>query len=111
MIQTSYCVVIRVRVQDIPSNKNSRVRCLGKEFCQQVMGREMNLDLESACHGAEHYLPNFDSDNDVRSWFIYDFNVKGTLSRQDLLDVPDMVYLASRVNDTWHVTPNADAGQ
>lgn len=94
-------VVIRVRVQDIPSDRYRRVRCLGNIFCEQVLGREMNHALEAECHDADHYLPSCDSANDVKAWFIYDFNVTGPLDKAELMKIPHRVYLATRQEDSW----------
>lgn len=60
-------VVIRVHVKDIPSEPNARVCCLGDQFSRQVLSRELNHDLKAECHDAEHYLPNFDSENDIKA--------------------------------------------
>lgn len=96
-------VVIRVRVMDIPSGRLSRVRCLGSNFCQQILGREMNNDLGAECHDAEHVLPNFDSEHDIRAWFLYDFNVSGLLDKTEVLEIPHKVYHATRLEDAWYV--------
>lgn len=94
-------VIIRVRVMDIPSERNARVRCLGNNFCEQILGRHMNHDLKAERHDAEHCLPNFDSENDVRAWFLYDFNVTGPVDKAEVTKIPHKVYLATRQDDSW----------
>ncbi|TVY88610.1 hypothetical protein LAWI1_G008530 [Lachnellula willkommii] len=97
-------VIIRVRVMDIPSERNARVRCLGNSFCQQVLGREMNLDFKARCYDAEHCLPNFDSKYDIKAWFLYDFNVTGTLDKAEVMKIRHKVYLATRQEESWIFT-------
>ncbi|KAH8585954.1 hypothetical protein B0O99DRAFT_93701 [Bisporella sp. PMI_857] len=97
-------VIIRVRVMDIPSGRNARVRCLGNIFCQQILSRQMNHDLKAECHDAEHCLPNFDSKYDVKAWFLYDFNVTGPLDKAEVMKIPHKVYLATRQEDSWIFT-------
>jgi hypothetical protein len=86
---------------DIPSGRLARVRCLGSNFCQQILGREMNNDLQAECHDAEHCLPNFDSENDVKAWFLYDFNVTGPLDKTEVLKISHKVYHATRQEGSW----------
>jgi hypothetical protein len=94
-------VIIRVRVMDIPTEQNARVRCLGNSFCQQVLGRQMNLDFKAECYDAEHYLPNFDSSQDVKAWFLYNFNVTNTLDKAEVMKISHKVYLATRSEESW----------
>lgn len=95
-------VIIWARVMDIPSKPGARPGCLGDIFCQQVLGREMNHDLNAACHDADHCLPFFDSQNDVRAWFLHDFNVTGPLDKTEVVKVAHRVYLATRKDDgSW----------
>jgi hypothetical protein len=35
-----------------------------------------------------HVLPNFDSKNDVKAWFLYDFNITGPLDKNQILAIP-----------------------
>jgi hypothetical protein len=81
-------VIIRVRVMDIPSGRFARARCLEDSFCEQILRRKMNHDKQAKCHDADHCLPNFDSENDVKAWFLYDFNVKGRSINQRLWRFP-----------------------
>src|ERR1700709_232454 len=97
-------VIIRVHVMDIPSERNARVRCLGNNFCQQILCLEMNHNLEAECHDAEHCLPNFDSNHDIKEWFLYDFNVTGPLDKAEVINIPLRVYYATRRKDSWYVT-------
>jgi len=74
-------VVIRVCVTDIPGNKFARATRLAHDFSEQVRQRPFNNNLDAECHDSEQLLPNFDSDNAVRAWFLFDFNVNGVQFR------------------------------
>ncbi|TAQ88810.1 hypothetical protein B7494_g2867 [Chlorociboria aeruginascens] len=94
-------VIIRAWVTDIPADPQERVYCLGRDVCQQILYRPFNNNLQDKCHDAMHFLPNFDSENNVKAWFIYDFNVTGPLSKAAVLTIPHEVYQATRKEDTW----------
>ncbi|KAH9222681.1 hypothetical protein DL95DRAFT_143274 [Leptodontidium sp. 2 PMI_412] len=99
-------VIIRVCVTDIPAaNPQERVYRLGRDFCQQILQRSFNNNLQDECHDAMHFLPNFDSENNVKAWFIYDFDVTGPLSKEEVLTIPHEVYHATRKENTWIFTP------
>ncbi|KAI9050378.1 hypothetical protein LZ554_005543 [Drepanopeziza brunnea f. sp. 'monogermtubi'] len=100
-------VIIRACVTDIPGDPHARPYRLGRDFCHQVFSRPYVNDLQAECHDATHILPNSaaPNDNDVRAWFIYDFNVVGPLSKQEILTIPHSVYHATRLGDSWVFTP------
>src|SRR3954451_14304930 len=93
-------VVVRVWVTDIPGNQQERVYRLGRDFCQQMLQRSFN-NLHDECHNAMHFLPRFDSENDVKAWFLYDLNVMRPLSTEKVLTIPREVYHATRKEDAW----------
>jgi hypothetical protein len=94
-------VIIRACVTDIPGNKLARPTRLAQDFSEQVRNRPFNNNPKAECHDSEHVLPNFDSDNAVKAWFIIDFNVKCSLSKEEVLALPHEVYHASRQGDSW----------
>jgi hypothetical protein len=94
-------VIIRACVTDIPGNKFARPTRLAQDFSEQVRKRPFNNNLKAECHDSEHILPRFDSDDAVRAWFITDFNVTRSLTKEDVLTLPHEVYLASRQGDCW----------
>ncbi|KAH6706279.1 hypothetical protein BKA61DRAFT_697916 [Leptodontidium sp. MPI-SDFR-AT-0119] len=98
-------VTIRVRVTEIPTNPENRVSRLGRDFCQQILQRPFNNNLQDECHDAMYFLPNFDSENDVKAWFLYDFNVMHPLSKEEVLTIQHEVYHATWKGDTWIFTP------
>ena len=81
-------------VTDILGNKLARPTRLAQDFSEQVRNRPFNNNPKAECHDSEHVLPNFDSDNAVKAWFFIDFNVKCSLSKEE-------VYHASRQGDSW----------
>lgn len=94
-------VIIRACVTDIPGNKFARPAHLARDFSEQMRKRPFNNNLKDECHDSEHILPGFDSDDPVRAWFIIDFNVTRSLSKEEVLALPHEVYLASRQGDHW----------
>jgi hypothetical protein len=38
-----------------------------------------------------HFLPKFDSKNNVNAWFLYDFNVSGPLGKGEVSTIPHEV--------------------
>jgi len=97
-------VAIRVCVTDIPGDRYARAARLAREFSEQMRHQPFNNDPAAECHDSEHLLPRFDSEHAVNAWFLFDFNVKGSLSKEEVLAVPHEVYLATRQGDTWVFT-------
>lgn len=85
-------IIIRASVQQIPGEPLERPFTLCDRFCRSVIGRPLKL------HGngfdAVHIPPSFDSDKDVRIWFMLDLGVCGTLSREEVREVPLTAYIA-----------------
>ncbi|KAH6716265.1 hypothetical protein BKA61DRAFT_479327 [Leptodontidium sp. MPI-SDFR-AT-0119] len=100
MDQKPLRVIIRVCVTEIPGERENRVYRLGTDFCMQHLNRPLNNNLQAECHDAVHFLPNFDSENDVRAWFIYDFNVTGSLERAQILEIQHRVYHSTRQGES-----------
>jgi hypothetical protein len=94
-------VIIRVCVTDIPAKPVERVYRLGRDFCQQILHRPFNKNLQDECHDAMHFLPNCDSEKNVKAWFLYDFNVTGPLDKVQVLAIPHEVYHATRQGESW----------
>ena len=87
-------VIIRARLKTIPGNPLSRPFTLGELFSQKLLGR--GLRMQQNVHGfdAVHLLPNFDSENDVKGWFLYDFGVDRYMDRAELTQTQHQMYLA-----------------
>lgn len=98
MIIESYAparVCIYVKVTDIPGNPLRRTTTVGEEFCNQILGRPFQNQLSLLGYDQDHIPANFDSPNPVSVWFVYDLNVTGELSKEQMDDIPHYVYLAS----------------
>ena len=74
-------VIIRIPLKYIPGEVLRRPFTLGQLFCKAHLGR----DLDEKCR-RDHLTipPGFDSDKDIKRWFIFDFNVKEFIGREDL---------------------------
>ncbi|KAH9218419.1 hypothetical protein DL95DRAFT_444131 [Leptodontidium sp. 2 PMI_412] len=98
-------VIIRVGVADIPGNRLARSHRLGRDFCSEVLGRELK-EQQAGGFDHVHILPNFDSINPVKAWFLFDFNATEQIDRPQLsATIPHRVYHATRLNDSWIFTP------
>ncbi|KAK0110166.1 hypothetical protein ONS95_002817 [Cadophora gregata] len=97
-------VIIRVCVTDIPGEPEKRVHRLGSDFCEQIISWPFNNDLQDKCHDAMHFLPDFDSENNVRAWILYDFNVVEPLDKGQVLEIQHLVYHATRQGESWYVS-------
>lgn len=96
-------VLLRVCVTDIPGCNQKRFHALGNDFCQYHLGR--NIRDRPSLSGYDHpHIPgDFDSDKPLKRWFVYDFNVKGPLTKEQTLVLPHDVYIASRQGDDWYI--------
>jgi adenylate cyclase len=94
-------VLLRVRVTDIPGPNQKRFHKLGNDFSQHQF--ERNIQDKPSLLGYDHpHIPgDFDSDQPSKRWFIYDFNVKGPLTKEQTLALPHEVYVASRQDEQW----------
>ncbi|KAF1821981.1 uncharacterized protein K489DRAFT_380725 [Dissoconium aciculare CBS 342.82] len=83
-------VCIRIPLKYIPGAILRRPVTLGEMFCETHLNRNFE-----AASGRDHVTipPGFDSENDVKRWFIFDFNVKGLVRRSDLRQIRHECYL------------------
>ncbi|KAF4629659.1 hypothetical protein G7Y89_g8486 [Cudoniella acicularis] len=102
-------VIIKAHLRDIPAETKQRVHRLGSDFCEQMLGRPINIQVQQGGYDAMHFLPGFDSairnDENISRYFIYDFNVTGRLDKEELLGIEHKFYLATRIGDSWIFTP------
>lgn len=82
-------IIIRAPVQQIPGDPLERPFTLCDRFCRSVIGRPLDRNSDGV-----HIPPSFDSDQDVRIWFMLDLGVSTPISREDLQKVPLKAYLA-----------------
>jgi hypothetical protein len=94
-------VIICACVTDIPGNPLARPNTLGNLFCNYVLHRDLNAQLQVSGFDSMHIPLGFNSEHPVEKWFIYDLNVVSTLEKHELLEIPHQVFLASRQKDDW----------
>jgi hypothetical protein len=94
-------IVIHARVTDIPGDPRERDITLGQLFSAKVPCRSFQQKITP--EGYDHVVipPQFDSEEPVKRWFIYDLNVKGKKTREELLRTPHKVYLACKQEGDW----------
>ncbi|KAJ0419686.1 hypothetical protein BJY00DRAFT_285740 [Aspergillus carlsbadensis] len=101
MDQEPLRAVVYANVTDIPGNPQRRHNTLSEAFCEHVLNREFCMTYEPSCYDHVHIPPDFDSHNPLKRWFIIDLNVKEPLSRESVVQIPHLVYLASYQQDKW----------
>lgn len=94
-------VIIRVCVTDLPGDPRRRHTTLGELFSDRVLHRPIQQVPSANGYDGIVIPPKFDSDKPVRVWFIYDLNVKDEKTKDEILDIPHYVYLATRNGDIW----------
>jgi len=94
-------VLLHVCVTDIPGPTQKRFHTLGNDFSQYQFKRNIQDEPSSLGYDHPHIPGDFDSDKPLKRWFIYDFNVKGPLTKEQTLALPHEVYLASRQDEDW----------
>jgi len=94
-------IIIRARVTEIPGDAHRRDISLGKLFSEKVLGRPFRREI--TLQGYDHAIipPGFDSENPISIWFVYDINVSGKKTKEELLRTPHKVYLACKRKDDW----------
>lgn len=73
-------VVIRVCVTDIRGERLARSHRLGRDFCSDLLGRELT-ERPRGGFDFVHILPNFDSKNPLKAWFLFHFNATEPLDK------------------------------
>lgn len=72
---------------------------LGEAFCGIVLGREFHFKLHPAGYDHVHIPADFDSLEPLKRWFILDVDVIQPLSKEEVLQLPHPMYLASQGDD------------
>jgi hypothetical protein len=93
-------IVIRARVTDIPGPPRSRYITLADLFAAKVLRRNYQHAITSKGYDGVIIPPDFDSEKPVNRWFVYDLNVTGEKTREELLTLPHKVYLACKQGDS-----------
>ena len=69
---------------------------IGEDFCAAILNREFNPTLHPAGYDRIHIPADFDSQKPLKRWFILDLGVVQQLDKEDVLQLPHQVYLASK---------------
>ncbi|KAF2653135.1 hypothetical protein K491DRAFT_694949 [Lophiostoma macrostomum CBS 122681] len=101
-------VLLRVSVTDIPGCRQKRFHTLGNEFSLCQLKRPIRDEPRLSGYDHPHIPGEFDSEQPLKRWFIYDFNVEGPLTNEQTWSLPHDVYLASRQSKNWVFVPKND---
>lgn len=85
--------IIKVSVQNIPGGLSARPFSLQEIFSEKVLGRSPRLEVCADGFDVVHIPPDFDTERDVRRWFIVDTGVSGNIPRDDIHKIPLKAYL------------------
>ncbi|PKY01764.1 hypothetical protein P168DRAFT_241715 [Aspergillus campestris IBT 28561] len=91
-------VMVYARVTDIAGDPQRRHNSLGETFCKQILGRDFHAELQPSFYDHVHIPADFDSDQPLKRWFIFDLGVKQQLTAEAVAQMPHSVYMASRQN-------------
>lgn len=85
--------IVQAHVQDIPGDPQARPFTHGELFCRSKLKRSLMEHNENG-FDAVHIPPSFDSENNVKVWFMFDFGVKGPITREELLQISLNAFVA-----------------
>ncbi|KAL4915470.1 hypothetical protein BDW62DRAFT_124645 [Aspergillus aurantiobrunneus] len=94
-------IIVYVCVSDIPGHPQRRHIALGDAVCRDLLSRKFHDAPRPAVYDHVHIPADFDSGLPLNRWFIFDLNVRESLSSTDVKRIPHQVYLASRQGDEW----------
>lgn len=103
-------ILISAGVQQIPGQPGGRPWKMWELFCEQQLHREArttaNQTQEDLGVDEVHVLPNHDSPNDVKAYFLTDVGVKKEAKEIDVRSVPFEVYRAAydTTKQQWYVS-------
>ena len=92
-------IIVKAYITDLPGTPQERHRSLGDLICQQLLGRKINVSFKDSTYDHIHIPGDFDSDRPVHKYFIYDLNITRALEKEELLQIPHLVYSINRNND------------
>jgi hypothetical protein len=87
-------------VTDIPGEPSRRFTTLGDIFAEKHLSRPIQQRITPDGYDGIVIPPQFNSETPVVRWFIYDLNVSGTKTRDELLQIPHKVFLACKQADS-----------
>lgn len=101
-------ILISAAVQQIPGEPGARPWTMWELFCTHELHRDVRAASPQSQpeHGVDaiHVLPNFDSPNDVKAYFLTDVGVKEGDDQPDVASIPFEVYRAAydTTNERWY---------
>lgn len=104
MDDTPRRVMVYVHVTDIAGDPQRRHNSLGETLCKQILGREFHAELQPSCYDHVHIPADFDSDQPLKRWFIFDLSVRQQLTAEAVTQIPHSVYMASCQNGELYGT-------
>jgi hypothetical protein len=102
-------ILISAAVQQIPGAPGARPWTIWELFCTHVLDRDVRTESAQSQPelgvDAVHVLPNFDSANDVRAYFLTDVGVKEGADQPVMSSITFEVYRAAydTTNERWYV--------
>jgi hypothetical protein len=96
-------VIIRAHVQQIPGSPPARSSVLGELFAEKKLGRALRQEIGDHGIDATHILPGFESEEDTKGWFMYNFGVNEYIDKSQLVHIPHELYYAhyDEANKNW----------
>ena len=91
-------IIIYACVTDIDGCPQRRHVKIGETFCAAILERAFNPTLHPTGYDHVHIPADFDSQNPLKRWFILDLDVTQQLGKEEILQLPHQVYLASQQN-------------
>lgn len=92
-------VCIQIALQSIPGEVLRRPFTLGEIFCQVQLKREFDPIGDGSCYDDLHIPQGFDSEKDVKRWFIYDLGVQGKVDSSDYYKIAHECYRGCQLED------------
>jgi hypothetical protein len=92
-------VVIRIALKSIPGDVLARPFTLGRIYCENELNRPFDAVGDSHQFDDLHIPPGFDSEEDVKRWFIYDFGVEGRVDPSEYTRIPHECYRGCQLED------------
>ena len=90
---------IRIALQSIPGEISRRPFTLGDIFCQAQLKREFNVAGDASSFDDLHIPQGFDSEKDVKRWFIYDLGVQGKIDPSEHYQIVHKCYRGCQLDD------------
>jgi hypothetical protein len=95
-------IVVAVRATDLPGEPGKRHNTLAELISANILKRPFRPWPQVKSFDYSHTVPDLDTNQPKRKWFICDFNVKNELSRTEVRLLPHKVYSMSLQDNEWY---------